>query len=367
MQIEREAMKRLVLGSLSFVVFFACGPAAQPVVCTADTYPDEGYATNAAAELELRDRLEALIEKMEEASTARPTAAEMEALYIAGTPSLSDLSTDAARAGIREAFAKTELAGATPWTPADPPVGTGGLYGTHVYNERGVDLPETVEKLLFGGMQYAETGRLMKGTATVADVDRMVALFGASPAFPMDDKAAVSPDVLVAKYAKKRTNPAAATPGPYLAIKQAFMNARASVKGGSACTAQRTEAFAQIREQWERVLLGTTVYYLNTATTTLSKATPTEAEKAGALHQVGEALGFLRGLKTLPAEHRIITDAQLDQVLTTLGGTSISSAEAYKFITATNANLDKLGQAVTQIQAARQFSPEEIATFKASF
>ena len=356
-----------IVSSLSLAVLFACGPVAQPVVCTADTYPDEGYATNAATELALRTKFEALIEKMETASTARPTAAEMEALFVEGTPSLSDLSTDAARTGIREAFAKTELAAATPWTPVDPPVGYGGLYGTHVYNERGVDLPETVEKLLFSGMQYTETARLMTASATVADVDRMVALFGASPSFPMDDKAAVDPDVLVAKYAKKRTNPAAATPGPYLAIKQAFMNARASVKGGSACAQQRTDAFAQIREQWERVLLGTAVYYLNTAATTLAKATPTDAEKAGALHQLGEVMGFLRGLKTLGASHRIITDAQLDQVLTTLGGTSLTGAEAYKYITATNANLDKLGTAVTQIQAARQFTPEEFATFKASF
>lgn len=360
-------MNRLVISSLSLAVLFACGPAAQPVVCTAEVYPDENYATNAAAELELRTRFETLIEKMETASTARPTAAEMEALFIAGTPSLSDLSTDAARVGIREAFAKTELAAATPWAPADPPVGYGGLYGTHVYNERGVDLPETVEKLLLGGMQYMETARLMKDTATVADIDRMVALFGASPSFPMDDKAAVDPDVMVAKYAKKRTNPEAAIPGPYLAIKRAFMNARASVKGGSACAQQRTEAFAQIREQWERVLLGTTVYYLNTAGNTLARATPTTAEQAGALHQIGEALGFLRGLKALPAEHRIIADAQLDQVLTTLGGTALASAEAYKYITAPNATLDKLALAVTQIQAARQFTREEIATFKESY
>ena len=42
-------------------------------------------------------------------------------------------------------------------------------------------------------------------------------------------------------------------------------------------------------------------------------------------------------------------------------------ALASERIQVTNDGCDKLGQAVTQIQAARQFTFEEIATFKASF
>lgn len=360
-------MKRIVPAFVLSLVLLACGPAVQAPSCTADTYPDEGYAANAAAELDLRTRLDALGDKMDEAKAGRPTAAELEALFSAGTPSLRSISSEPARAAISEVFGALELAAGTPWTPVDPPVGNGGLFGTHVYNARGVDLPETVEKVVFAGTQLNEAARLMTETATVADVDRMVALFGASPAFPMDDKAAVNPDVFVAKYAKKRTNPGAATPGPYLAIKAAFMNARASVKGGPACAAERTAAFAQVREQWERALLGTAVNYLNSAANTFAKASPTEVEKGNALHQVGEAVGFLRGLQTLPAQHRIITDAQLEQVLTTLGGTTLGGSEAFRYVTATSSTIDKLGTAVTQIQAARQFTPEEIATFKASF
>lgn len=360
-------MKSLVSSLVVVFALFACGPAVEPTVCTADTYPDDGYAVNAAVELDLRARFESLADKMDEAKTGKPTAAELEALFAAGTPSLRSITTQSAQTAISEVFVQLERAGGNAWTPADPPVGPGGLYGTHVYSARGVDLGETVEKIVFGGSHFAEAARLMTATATVADVDRMVALFGASPTFPMDDKALTNPDVFVAKYAKKRTNPAAATPGPYLAIKAAFISARAAVKGGSACAQERTVAFAQIREQWERALLGTAVNYLNSAAITFSKATLTETEKSGALHQVGESVGFLRGLQALPAEHRLISDAQLSGVLTTLGGATLEGSEAYRYLTATNSTIDRLGSAVTQIQAARQFTPEEIATFKASF
>ncbi len=357
-------MNRLVL-VLAPLFILACGPPVQPRVCTADSYPVDSYATNAAAELELRARFETLAGKMEDGATLN--AAELEALFSAGTPSVRSISTDAARLAVSEVFSLYSRAAGNAWVPVEPATGNGGLYFGHVYSARGVDLGETMEKLVFSGAHLNEAARLMTDTATVADVDRMVALFGASPGFPMDENAAVNPDVFAAKYAKKRTNPAAATPGPYLAIKAAFMNARASVTGGSACAAERTVAFTQIRDQWERALLGTAINYLNSASNTLARATPTEAEKAGALHQIGEAVGFLRGLQTLPSEHRIITSAQLDQALTTLGGMTLAGSEAYRYVTQTSSTIDRLGLAVSQIQAARQFTPEEIATFKASF
>ena len=355
-------MKSLVLSSLVSVALFSCGPAAAPPVCGADTYPDDGFVTNAAAEIDLQARFEAVDAKISEGKTGNPTAAQLEELFSAGAPSLRSVTTQSASDEISAVFVSVESAANAPWTPAEPPVGNGGVYFNHLYNARGIDLGELVEKLVFGGTHFSVAASLMTDKATVGDVDRMVALFGTTPDFPM-----AAPDMFAAKYAKKRTDLAATTPGPYVAIKAAFMNARAAVKGGSACAAQRTAAFAQIRDQWERTLLGQAINYLNSAATTLAKTTATQTERAGALHQAGEALGFLRGLQTLPAQHRLITDAQLAEVLTTLGGASLDGSEAYRYLTDTNGTIDRLGTAVTQLQAARQFTPEEIATFKASY
>ncbi len=363
-------MKRFVLASALSISVLACGPAVQPAICTATTYPEEGFTENAAQALTLRTALKSLNDpmKLAESSTANlVTAAQLETLWAAGTPSLKSITTPAHQALVSEIFTKFAAASGSTWTPVDPPAGPGGIYGSWIFSSTGVDLRQVMEKGLFGSGHYAEAARLMTPSATAADVDTMLALFGAHPSFPMDDKAATNPDVMTAVYAKRRTNPAAATPGPYLAIKAAFMNARAAVTGGAECTAQRDEAFASIREQWERTLLGTVVYYLTSSSATLEKPAPTVVEQASALHAIGETIGFLRGLRGLPASERIITDAQLDQVLTTLTASSIEGAQAYRFVTDRAATVDKLGAAISQIQSARQFSAEEINAFKLNF
>lgn len=363
-------MKRIVPSFVLSLVLLACGPAAQPAICSADSYPDEGFAANAADALALRTALKNLNDPMKsaEASTAvTVTAAQLEALWTAGTPSLQSISAPGHRAVVSEVFTKFALASGNAWTPVDPAAGPGGVYGSWIFTAGGVDLRQLMEKGLFGGGHYAEAARLMTPAATPADVDQMLALFGANPTFPMDDKAPTDPDVHTAVYAKRRTNPAAATPGPYLAIKAAFISARAATAGGAECAPQRDAAFVTIREQWERTLLGTVVYYMTSSAMTLEKPAPTAAEKASALHGIGESIGFLRGLRALPASQRVIGDAELDQVLTTLGALTLDGAQAHRFVTDSAMTVDKLTAAISQIQAARHFSAEEINAFKLNY
>ena len=362
-------MKRIVLCSLLSSVL-ACLPVVQPADCAAETYPDEGFNTNAADALTLRTALKNLNDPMKAAETSvatRATASQLETLWTAGSPSLKSITAPAHQTLVSEIFQKFELASGSAWTPVDPAAGPGGIYGSWIFSPTGVDLRQLMEKGLFGGAHYAEAARLMTATAKPGDVDQMVALFGANPSFPMDDKAMISPDVHSAVYAKRRTNPTAATPGPYLAIKAAFMNARQATLVGADCAPQREAAFAAIREQWERSLLGTVVYYMTSSATILEKSTPTAMEKASALHGIGESIGFLRGLRAVPSSQRIITDAQLDQVLGTLTAASIDGAQAHRFVTDSASTVDKLTTAISQIQAARQFSAEEINAFKLNF
>ncbi len=363
-------MKKLLAGPLASMLLLACGPATPAPECTADAYPAEGFATNAAAELELRARLKALNDAMKAAEasvTVKPTASELSALFGAGTPSLQSVTAEPYRATLADLFTRFEAAAGNAWTPADPPVGAGGAFGPYIFTERGIDLRQVMEKGLFGAAHYAQAARLMTASATAADVDRMLALFGANPSFPMDDKAPVDPDVHSAVYAKRRTNVAAATPGPYLAIKQAFIDARQSATVGEACAAKRDEAFTAIRAQWERALVGTVVFYLTSAANTLEKPTPTEAERAGALHGIGEGIGFLKGLRALPAAARTVTDAQLDQLLGTLEGADLGTSKAYEYLTNSTSSVDRLTTAIAQVQAAWQFSSAEINAFKANY
>lgn len=357
--------------TLLVVLFVAgCGGAAVDPCVGGDAYPDDGFATNAAAELALVARLEAVNDRLDAAGkdlTVKPTAAELQALFEAGTPSLASIVTPGFAATVPGIFAASESAAGSDWTPADPPTGTGGALGTVLFSARGVDVQEAFEKGVLAAGHFYEAQRLMSAGATAATVDRILALYGTTPTFPMDTKAAVNPDLFSAGYAKRRTNPAASTPGLYLTIKRAFIDARAAAAGGSACVTQRDAALAMIRVDWERAMVGTAVFYLNSASQKLEAAAATDADRASALHAYNEAVGFLKGLRTLDASMRTPSDAQLDEILVTLLAPMGSEPESHKLLTDTVTYLPRLGQAVTQLQAAWKFTPDEVANFKVAY
>ncbi|MEW5737732.1 MAG: hypothetical protein AB1938_02340 [Myxococcota bacterium] len=364
---------RLASVSIAAALFalLGCGGAANNAECLGgDTYPDEGFATNAAAELSLRAQLKALNDRMKAAEAdllVKPTAAELQALYEAGSPSLSSVAAPSFSATMPALFTAFEAAAGNTWTPAEPPVGAGGQFGTWIFSERGVDLRQAEEKGFFGAGHYAEAVQLMKGDVTPATVDRILALYGANPSFPMDDKAMVNPDVHSAVYAKRRTNPAAATPGPYLAIKRAFIDARAAAAKGTACAATRDQAFATIRAEWERALIGTVVFYLNDAAAKLERNNATAAEKASAQHGYGEGVAFLQGLRAVPPDARVITDAEIDDVLSTVLSPWAQPATAYKLQTDPISSVPHLATGIGKIQSAWNFTSDEVANFKVNF
>lgn len=362
---------RLVLAALSSVVLAACyGPDGNPECLGGDTYPDEGFTTNAAAELSLRTRLAELNAPMKAAEAdlaKKPTAVELEALFAAGTPSLKSVTAEAFSTRLSTVFTAFEAAAGNTWTPSEPPAGPGGKLGSNLFSSRGIDLRQAMDKGLYGAAHYNEAVRLMQGEVTPATVDRILALYGANPTFPMDDKAPVDPDVHSAVYAKRRTNPAATTPGPYLAMKRAFIDARAAAGKGEACVATRDEAFATLRAEWERALIGTVVFYLNDAASKLETSNPTEADRGSAMHGYGEAVGFLEGLRATPADARVITDAEVDDVLATILAPHDGEATSYKLLTDSVGQVGHLAEGVGKLQKAWNFTADEVANFKVNF
>lgn len=358
-------MRRL-LTSLVVLLVAGCGGAAADPCAGGEAYPADDFTTNAAAERALAEQLETLMGPLEDVN-ARPTQAQLQGLFEAGTPSLSSITTPAFAATLPAIFAAAEEAAGGTWTPADPPVDSGGWLGGTLFSNRGEDLQEAVEKGLLGAAHYNEAVRLMAGDVSPATVDRVLALYGTTPAFPMDHKAAVNPDTFSAAYAKKRTNPAASTPGIYLVIKRAFIDARAASAKGSACQAQRAAALATIRTEWERALVGTVVYYLNEAAEGLEAANATQAQRAAALHEYNEGVGLLKGLRTVAPASRKMTDAQLDELLTTLLAPMGAQPESHKLLLDSVTNVPRLTQAVGQLQAAWGFTADEVANFKVNY
>jgi hypothetical protein len=356
--------------TLTSLLALGCGGAAGTPCSGGDGYPVDGFTTNAAVELQLRARLVALNARMKAAEddlTLRPTAAELDALFRAGSPSLQSITAAPFATRLAVVFADFELAAGNTWTPVDPPSGPGGKLGAYLFSARGVDLRQAMEKGLFGAAHYHEAVRLMQGDVTAAAVDRLVALYGASPAFSMDDEATGTPDVHSAVYARRRTNPRATTPGPYAALKRAFIDARAAAGRGEACRAARDAALGTIRAEWERALVATALFYFADAATKLEKPNPSAVDRGAALHGYTEGVAFLQGLRAVPEAARRMTDAQLDQVLETVRSPWSGSPTAHTLLTDSAGQVGRLAEAVGQLQAAWSFTADEVANFKVNY
>ncbi len=340
-------------------------------------YDGAAFATNAAIELGLRQKLTTLLKPLKDAEASlavMPTAAALQALYADGTPSLKSITTTAFAARVDNWLTAFEAAAGNTWTPAanadgGAPVPPGGKFGDWLFTETGTDIRQTIEKGLFGAAHFKQASTLLAaGPVTEATLDRVLALYGTNPSFPLNDKTGdggvADPDFHSALYAKRREANDASNPGVYLRIKRAFITAQAAIRRGADCNQDRDAAIATLKSDWEKALLATSIFYLNDATTKLGGASPTAADLASGLHGYGEAVAFVSGFRELAAASRIITDAQIDDILATLGAPVGGPVTSYKFVTDTGTELPKLGQAMTKVAAIYGFTQAEINVIK---
>jgi hypothetical protein len=99
----------------------------------------------------------------------------------------------------------------------------------------------------------------------------------------------------------------------------------------------------------------------------LSSTNPTEAQIGGALHAIGEGIGFIHGYRTIPQNYRTITDAQIDEILSLFNAPAQGKASVYKFATDPSNELPKLQQAMNKLQSIYGFSNQEMEDFKSNW
>jgi hypothetical protein len=346
-------------GSADAAPASACAPADP------ERYDDTRYQSNAIVELGLRAAQDAFMMPMREAgadATLKPTAARLRALFDQGPPSLRSITTPYYAGQVDAWLDLFEASAGNSWTPAEPPPATGGKLGVDIFSPQGLDIRQAIDKGMFSASFYNRAVALMNGTVTAATVDRILALYGTHPSFSMGDAGAGSADVGAAVYAKRRTDPAAATPGVYRRIKRDLVAAQAAAAMGAACATELGDALRRIRDDWERTLLATTVYYANDAKTRLGRL-----EVAGALHSLGEGLGFVHGFRMMPAENRTITDAQIDEILGLIGAPPGGPVTLYRFATDTAAQAPRLDEVIARVQMVYRWSDAEVASFKTAF
>ncbi len=338
------------------------------------TYESPAFATNAKGALDLKQAFADLIGKIEETegtSTKTVTAAELQAIFTRGTPSLRSIATATAQTTIDGYLTALEQAMGKTWTPADAasdagvdggPATTGGKYeGTGHFSGVGLDLREGVEKHLLGGAFYNYALLLASGVVTEAIVDNLVVLFGATTKLSnrTDDDAGADADELVAEYAAKRDSKDPTRPGPYQRVKRALLSAKAAAAAGPKCKDDLDAAIKVYFAEWEKASFLTVIYYLNAAAVNAS-ATPAKGPEA--LHSYGEAVGFIRSFRGIPQDRRKVTDAQIDALLTKVG-----AATPYQLLTDTSARLVSFNGAFQDIGAMYGLTQLDIEDAKKAY
>jgi hypothetical protein len=247
-----------------------------------------------------------------------------------------------------------------PSTGTPVPGEEGGLLGTRLLDENGLELEQMVQKGSFGAALYNHALTVINGDlSNSAVIDKLVEIHGADMAFdPATTTAA-------ATYSRRRSNLTDET-GFFFAIRDNLIRAKAAIEAGSDYNETRDKALAEYLLNWEKSNFATVIYYCNAtkaqlqAATALADGPDKEAALGNAMHAYAEGVAFAHGFRGISQKQ--ITDEQIDNILTLLLAPAGQTPESYRFLNEVTllANLDQI---IDDIQAIYGFSEVEVTSF----
>ncbi len=355
----------LALAAATFV--FSCDDnnEKEPLDIPAE-YDGTNFEANTSIELQVREQLTAFVNKAKEGRTPGTSvdAAELSALYSAGSPSLQSITTNYYQELVDGWIAELSKASGGTYTPGAP-AGEGGALGGYLFDENGMELEQLLDKGLYGAAMYNHAVSLIEaGSLTPATVDRLVRIYGAHPDFPNTNNSATAdnPDAFLANYTARRDKNDGQ--GLYTQMKTAFITLQAALKAGEEYSQERDQALQDLTDTWEKANAATVINYCHQAIARLSATNPTEGEIAGGLHSYAEAVGFLQGWRTIPAGYKTISDADIDALLAKMNAPQGQVPTSYRLVTDPGAELPKLQEVIADLQGIYGFTDQEIEDFK---
>lgn len=355
------------LAAFSIIVLASCSdsPTGPSPLTIPTTYDSTGWTANTVTPYIIRGHFARMVTFIQSARTPGVTFTEAEALaafeplrpYVPASEHgrIEDLLRHAARAS----------GNMHDWSKHPDEAENGGVYGGYLFDQYGRDVDEFIQKSLFSALFYNYIVQKMQGSITPATVDEMVAAFGANPTFPNGSTNASQRDVYCAQYAARRDKNDGN--GFYTKIQKAFLKARAAAANTTDYKKELNEAFSDIKKNIERALAATAINYCYAVLTRLSATTVDDANRGSAMHAYGECVGFLRGWKAVPASERIITDAQLSQLMQLLLVANDAQPECYKIWQQPVTYLPNVQNVVSQLQTIYGFSSAEMEDFKSNW
>lgn len=230
----------------------------------------------------------------------------------------------------------------------------GGLLGSRLLDEYGLELEQMVQKGSFGAALYNHALTVVNGDlSSAAAIDKLVEIHGTDASFDPSSTTAA------ATYSRRRSNQTTQT-GFFYDIKTSLITAKAAIEGGSDFDDERDQALADYLLAWEKSNFATVIYYCNATKTQLQAAGDDEAALGNALHAYAEGVAFAAGFKGV--SNKQITDAQIDSILALLLAPAGESPESYRFLNDATL-LGNLDQIITDIQGIYGFTDAEVNTF----
>lgn len=365
-------MKKIFLSTAIVALFFsACKKddvVLKPEIPMPADYISENYASNAATQIALRLRMTAVASKAKTVRTAgvSVTRQELLDLYTAGSPAVQSVITtyyNTALTGSNGYFQIIEDASAGGTYVPGEPQGQGGFFEGRVFDEFGIEPDEVIDKGMYAAVLYNYATTLMTPSIQPDDVDRIVALFGANPTFPNSGSSNVAqPDVMLANYAARRDKNDGN--GIYTNFKKSAIALRQYIAAGENYTENRDAALNDLKKYWELASAATLINYLHSAIGKFTLSNPTNADYASGLHAYSEGVGFVWGWKTIPQSHKIITDAQIDEILNLMNAPADANPTTYTLITDAVNQVPKLSTAIDRLKSIYGFTNQDIDDFK---
>lgn len=334
--------------SLLGAVLFACNEDDPlPELEVPDSYTSANFESNTTAEATVLDQLDALADELN-AMEASNSSSEL--TY---PDALESVTLDAYAAKISVWLDEAEKAAGNNFDLENAPSGEGGILGTRLLDEYGLELEQMIEKGSFGAALYNHALDVLSEPATEASIDQLVRIFGAEPSFSPDDTR------FAATYAKRRSDNTAGE-GFLYNIENSLITAKAAIAAGPEYNAQFQNAIVTFLLNWEASNFATVIFYANATKDLIRDAGDDPVALGNAMHAYSEAVGFTEGWKGL--EGKRITDEQIDQILALLLAEDGETPESYRFLKEP-ALLDNMDQIIDIIQGVYGFSEEDVASF----
>ncbi len=243
----------------------------------------------------------------------------------------------------------------------------GGIFGGRLLDKGAFEILQAVDKGAYGSLYLHQIVELAKDGIDLKDIDKMLALYGAHPDFPNTPNAAnaTNPDRSIANYAARRDKNDGT--GFYSKIKYDFLMLQAACAAGSEYREEKNQAFTSLIQNIEKSIMATSINYMYATIEKLSKTKPTDEDKAGALHDLSEAISFIYGFKNLQSSHIQITTTQVEEILALLEFEGSQVNPLYHFTNDPISYLPQIMEAQMKMKAIYNFTDQEMNDFKSNW